>query len=99
MTENFLAAFNLHPYGSPEVAFGKLTYAIAMRKDDKGGSLTEDYILSKWNQYINLCRQEERQGKYIKKMENFIEDGMYLGVYEFKDLKQTNIVDSWLNGL
>lgn len=55
-------------------------------------------LLAKWAAYIDLCKKEDREDKYIKRFKNFMDEGMYLHEFVYNN-RSGNIAKAWLEGL
>lgn len=93
----FNKAFQAHPFGSKDKAWSSLRYH-ASRKAENGEKIGDEFIIKKYLQYVDLCKKQQTELKYIKYLEHFIEDGMYWGEYEYSDKHQTT-VERWLKGI
>lgn len=77
--------YNIFPKGNPETAFNEMVYQVQfIKKDFLGNEITYEIITKKFQQYINLCKTEVREEKYIKGLESWLKSKDYNIDYDKK---------------
>ena len=72
----------LHPLGNHSEAKRKFLFAVHNQL------ATAEQIITKYRQYLELCRSERREERFIKKIEGFLRDEDYNGEYESPEINR-----------
>lgn len=70
--EEFINEFNRFNKGNPNETYSLIRFSIMSYKTFMGDPVTWDLIKIKWNQYLQKCKEEETNVKYVKSMSSFL---------------------------
>jgi hypothetical protein len=82
-----------HVKGSVDAGFNQFRYSILVEKAEP------QLIAEKWKEYLDMCKKEERQSKYIKDTHNWLTEKGWLNDYKTKDMKTRSFIERWLADL
>lgn len=91
--DDFKKYWNIFPKGNPERAYFEAIYHTKTQHTFFGDKVTWYLIMTKWEQYIKKCREDDVEEKYIKTMESFIKSKDYQNEYDLSPKKKMDFID------
>jgi hypothetical protein len=95
--EEFITEFIKFNKGNPDKTFFLIKFQIDTEYTFFDEKVTWELMKSKWNSYLNSCKEEEKNPKYIKSMYSFMNDKEWNTDFKPnpKFSKKSSLIDKW----